>query len=438
MKKNTTQHNLELWCSAPGIEFTDSSAEGDYKKRTKRIADAILLKIPDRVPIVPSFGMFPALDNGLTCEEVMFDYDKAKEAWMKTLTEFEPDLYHSPGYAFPGPVMQALDYKQLKLPGHGIPPQNVYQFVEGEYMKPDEYEALIEDPSDFMLRSYFPRVCGALDSLRTLRPFTESFGYYVSMIQNVVQFGTPEIIQALESLLRAGAEAMKWARGVADISDKIRAMGFPLSTGGQAAAPYDLIGDFLRGTQGIMIDMYRQPENLLKAMEKLVPMIIKMGLNQSRQSGHPIVEFMLHKGGEGFMSLEQYKTFYWPQLRKVMMGLIEEGIVPLLLFEGDYTSRLEVIKDIPKGKAVYWFERVDIHKFKEILGDRVCFRGNVPISLLCTGTPQEVKDYVKELIDVVGRGGGLMVDSGVWIEEAKHENVKAMVDFTKEYGVCKS
>jgi uroporphyrinogen-III decarboxylase len=135
------------------------------------------------------------------------------------------------------------------------------------------------------------------------------------------------------------------------------------------------------------------------------------------------------------MSPDQYKTFYWPTLRKVMVGLIDEGLVPMPLFEGDYTSRLEIIKDIPRGKAIYWFEKVDIRKAKEVLGDAACFRGNVPVTLLFAGTPQEVKDYVKWLIDVVGEGGGLMVDCGVWFDEAKRENVKAMVDFAKEYGV---
>jgi len=115
--------------------------------------------------------------------------------------------------------------------------------------------------------------------------------------------------------------------------------------------------------------------------------------------------------------------------------LIDEGCVPMPLFEGNYTSRLEIIKDIPEGKAIYWFETVDIYQAEEILGDTACFRGNVPVTLLCTGTAQQVRDYIKELIDVVGKGGGLMVDCGVWFDEAKHENVRAMVDFTKEYGV---
>jgi len=97
---------------------------------------------------------------------------------------------------------------------------------------------------------------------------------------------------------------------------------------------------------------------------------------------------------------------------------------------------LEIIKDIPRGKAIYWFERTDVFKAKAILGDRVCIRGNVPSTLLCTGTPDEVKHYCKKLIDVVGKDGGLIVDGDVGIaDEAKPENVKAMTDFTKEYGV---
>jgi hypothetical protein len=436
MTMGKTEERLDLWCSGPGIEFINGEAEEAYKKRARRVADVIQLKLPDRVPIVPSFGMFPALDNGLTCEEVMFDYDKARVAWMKTLLEFEPDLYNGSGYAFAGPVLEALDYRQLKLPGRGISANHVYQFVEDEYVKAEEfYEAFIDDPSDFMLRVYLPRVCGVLEPLRMLRPFTESFGYYLSLVRNVSLFGRPEIAGALESLVKAGSEALRWAREKVAEYKEIMAMGFPLYDGGEAAAPYDLIGDWFRGTRGIMIDMFRHPEKLIQAMERLVPVVVEMGADHSTQSGHPIVGLMLHKGAEGFMSVDQYKTFYWPTLRKVVMGLIGEGCVPLLLFEGNYTSRLEVIRDIPPGKAIFWFEKVDIYKAKEILGDRVCFRGNVPISLLCTGTPKEVKDYVRELIDVVGKDGGLIVDCGIWFDEARHENVKAMVDFTKEYGV---
>jgi hypothetical protein len=427
-----------MWCSAPGVKFINEDAEKAYKERAKRIADVIQLKVPDRVPILPSFGMFPAIDNGYTCEEVMFDYDKAHAAWMKTLQDFEPDAFISSGYASSGPVLEALEYKQLRLPGRGVDPKHVYQFVEGEYVKADEfYDKFIDDPSDFMLRTYLPRVCGALEPLQMIRPIHESFGYYISIVSNLIPLGIPEIAGALQSLQKAAAEAVKWAMHIGTEIQEIMGMGFPSMSCGQSAAPYDIIGDWFRGTQGIMVDMYRCPDKLMQAMERLVPMLIKMGVNQAKQFGNPIVYLMLHKGCEGFMSIDQFKTFYWPTLRKVMMGFIDEGCVPLPLFEGTYTSRLEIIKDIPKGKAIYWFEKVDIYKAKEILGDTVCFKGNVPIALLCTGTPEDVKAYVKKLIDVVGKGGGLIVDCGILFDEARHENVKAMVDFTKEYGVYK-
>jgi uroporphyrinogen-III decarboxylase len=66
----------------------------------------------------------------------------------------------------------------------------------------------------------------------------------------------------------------------------------------------------------------------------------------------------------------------------------------------------------------------------------MCFWGNVPASLLCTGTPQEVKDDVKELIDLFGDTGALMIDGNQGIpDEARPENVMAMREAVEEYGV---
>ena len=121
---------------------------------------------------------------------------------------------------------------------------------------------------------------------------------------------------------------------------------------------------------------------------------------------------------------------------KVIMNLIEEGFIPTVLWEGDCTSRLETIRDIPKGKAIYWFEQTDIFKAKDILGDTVCIRGNVPATLLCIGNPGDVETYCKKLIDVVGKGGGFILDGAIGIpDDARPENVKVMADTTRKYGV---
>ena len=81
------------------------------------------------------------------------------------------------------------------------------------------------------------------------------------------------------------------------------------------------------------------------------------------------------------------------------------------------------------------FDHIDRKKFKEICSDTMCFWGNVPASLLCTGTPQQVKDDVKELVELFGDTGTLMIDGNQGIpDEARPENVLAMREAVDEYG----
>ena len=413
----------------------EKTPEELFKERTKRVEDAIQLKVPDRVPFLPFFSFFPAKYVGISFEEAMYDYGKVKAAARKTILDFQPDMYTSPfGLISVGPTFEVLDYKQLRWPGHGIDQNHTYQFVEGEYMKVEEYDAFLFDPSDFLIRTFFPRIFGALEAFKMLPALPSA--YYLRTIPRISVLGIPEVAAAFECLLKAGAEARRMMTESNSFIEEMKQLGFPCQFAATAYAPFDYIGDFFRGTRGIMLDMYRNPDKLLQAIEKVSPMMIEAAISAAKSSGIPRIFMPLHKGAHGFMSLAQFKTFYWPTLKQLILALIEAGITPCPFFEGDYTDRLELIKDIPKGKAMYLFDRMDMFKAKEVLGDRVCIRGNVPAALLCTATPQEVKDCCKKLIDVVGRGGGFIMDGAIGIpDEAKPENVKAMADFTREYGV---
>ena len=284
-----------------------------------------------------------------------------------------------------------------------------------------------------MLRMYWPRVSGALEPLRNLPPMYSIISYYMGLM-SFSAFDSPEIEAALEALLKAAKEAKRILSGAIAYAKKMQSLGFPQQFGGLAQAPFDTLSDFFRGTKGAMLDMFRRPDKVLDACEKLLPIMLESGLGAGRL-GHKRVFIPIHKGLDGFMSPEQFNTFFWPTLRRLIVGLIEAGQTPFVLWEGDCTSRLETIADIPAGKAVYWFERTDIFKAKEILGNTACIRGNVPLSTMCTGTPDDVKAYCKELIDVVGKDGGFIMDASTVLDDAKPENVRAMIDFTKEYGV---
>jgi uroporphyrinogen-III decarboxylase len=222
-----------------------------------------------------------------------------------------------------------------------------------------------------------------------------------------------------------------------DVRKAAREAGFPSIWGGMSGAPFDLIGDMLRGTKGIMMDMYQRPEKLQAAMERITPIVINDAIKRADASGCPVIFMPLHKGPGGFMSGKQFETFYWPTFKKVMMGLIEEGLVPLPFAEGDYMPRLEIIKDMPKGKVVWYFEVMDMGRAKKVLGNRACIAGNLPVSVLCTGTPQEVKEGCRKLIETCAPGGGYILTGSATMNEGKPENLRAMMEAAKEYGVYK-
>jgi uroporphyrinogen-III decarboxylase len=148
-----------------------------------------------------------------------------------------------------------------------------------------------------------------------------------------------------------------------------------------------------------------------------------------------VVFIPLHKGADGFMSDEQFHTFYWPSLRKLLLGLIGEGIIPFLFAEGRYNSRLEAITDLPKGKTVWLFDQSDMARAKETIGKVACLEGNMPLSLLHAGTAEQVAEHTRKLIDVAAAGGGFILDIGAVADGGKDENLEVMIKTAKEYGV---
>jgi hypothetical protein len=410
------------------------SMEELLKERSTRLENAVRLQPTDRVPVVISFAFFAAKYAGYTPAEVMFDGNKMMDAWVKTYSDFQTDAYNNPfGLHFTGPLLEVLDYKQLRIPGRGIDPNHSYQFVEGEYMKASEYDDFLFDPTSFIMHCYWPRIFGALEPLKNLPRFDEILNYAMG-IDNFRLLDEKGLTAVLEALLKAKKVLDERAVMARNYAQTLTAMGYPPQTTAFSQAPFDTVADYFRGMRGAMIDMYRCPDKLVAACEKMLPIMLRLGISRAKTSGNPRVFIPIHKGLDSFMSPWQFITFFWPTLRQLILGLIAEDLVPNVFWEGDCTSRLEIIADIPKGKAIYAFERTDIFKAKEVLGDHICIRGNVPSSILCAGTPPDVRDYCKKLIDIVGKGGGFIMDAANSLDEEKPENVLAMIDFTKEYG----
>jgi uroporphyrinogen-III decarboxylase len=429
------EERFRRWLIPPKINFVNPEAKEAYNVRLKRMADTYRMKIPDRVPVQLPVGLIPLRMAGISLKDAMSDYEKIHQAWSKFLNELEMDVY-SGAAILPDKVYDLLDYHLYLYPGHGLPDDaKGFQCVEDEYMKADEYDALILNPSDFWLRTYLPRVFGILEPFSKIQPITS----IVEVPTNYLRLlAAPDMLVTLQKLLDVGKQLPKWMDVAMECAREAQEAGIPAPRGVvMAKAPFDTIGDTLRGTRGIFSDIYRQPDKLLEAIDLITSLTIDSTISSVNTSEGIMAMFPLHKGADGFMSDKQFETFYWPSLKKVILALLDEGIMPMLFAEGSYLTRLETVNEFPKGTVVWRFDQTDMATAKKVLGDKCCISGNVPTSLLSAGTPQQVKEYCRKLIEVCAPGGGYILASGAQPDNAPPDNLRAMMEAAKEYGVYK-
>jgi hypothetical protein len=410
------------------------TAEELRRKREQRVTDAIRLKITDRVPVICELGFIAAKYSGIPCSAAYYDYDGWLAAYRKTFRDFQPDMAFLRPFS-PGKALECLDPKFMKWPGHGLGPDNGLQAIEIESLHEEEYDFFLSNPADFMIRRHLPRLHGGLSFLSRLPELSGSSWLEPWAAQNLALFvSEPENETAIRNLQDAGKEIRKWNARAGEFHRMLLDFGIPQLHQGGVMPPFDVVSNMLRGMKGSMLDMYRRPDKLLELCERILQHAMQKPLPPPNEYGNTRIFMTNTRGADGFMSMKQFDTFYWPGFKKLVLTIIERGATPCIFFEGDFTSRLEHLLELPKGKILARFDRTDIFRAKEILKDHICIEGNVPSSLLQIGSVQEVQAYCKKLIDTVGKGGGYVLGPRSSTDEVKPENLKAMIEFTKEYG----
>jgi len=423
--------------SARHVRFVGPEAEARYASTVERLIAVFNVEEPDRVPVSANVGQLALETAGLDFYTAAHNPEKAIEAARAFNREHAEDLEtYTSGtfFSLPARSFDILDNRLYQYPGHGLALDGKgYQYVEGEYMFAHEYDAFIRDPSDFWLRTYLPRVFGVFAPLAQAEPLTDITEIFAMQLPGLAR---PEVQAMLQRLLDAGKELARYQEITGPEMMEAGANGYAsVPPAGFAKAPFDTLGDTLRGTRGIVTDMLRQPDKLLEALDVVAELTIASLLGSPLAAHGIVVGFPLHKGADGWMSEQQFLTFYWPSLKKVINALVQEGLLVSLFAEGSYNTRLDLVNEFPKG-AVHWmFDRTDMAKAKRVLGAHCSIQGNVPASLLVMGTVEEVRATCRELIEVCAPGGGYILGPGAIPESPRLENLKAMVSVAREYGV---
>jgi uroporphyrinogen-III decarboxylase len=198
-----------------------------------------------------------------------------------------------------------------------------------------------------------------------------------------------------------------------------------------------------RSLKEFSFDLHRRPEKVLEAMEAIMPGLIEtaiggqMGMRQMTKHGYLTNFIGATRGAATFISPKMFEKFNWPFIKRIALALLDAGITPLFHFDSDWTPFLEYFKDLPKGKCVLDLDgATDIFQAKKVLGGHMCLMGDVPAALFKLGSVEQMHAYVRRLCEEVGDGGGFILGSGCSVPiDAKAENVRAMIEAGKTYGV---
>jgi uroporphyrinogen decarboxylase len=133
-----------------------------------------------------------------------------------------------------------------------------------------------------------------------------------------------------------------------------------------------------------------------------------------------------------------FRDLVKPRLAKMVAMIHDEGAMVIKHSDGNIYPILEdIVETGPDGiNPVEPVAGMDLKTVKRLVGDRVCITGNIDCAhLLPHGTPEEVRDSVRQAIGDAGEGGGYIVTSSNSIHSScRPENLVAMVKAVHEFG----
>ncbi|MHA1819942.1 MAG: uroporphyrinogen decarboxylase family protein [Promethearchaeota archaeon] len=392
-----------------------SKNESILNARKERIFNAILLernKLPDRVPVIANgTNFFPAKYAKITAKEFMFDYKKNFYGLKKFLVDFDLDMHFPTNITAIGKLISISEMNILKIPGRDIQDDVSFQFYEYSRMSAEEYEEYIKDPDKFLMEKLMPRVM-YLARRKGLRKMTQ---------QTLLNF-----------------ETLKFLSYSKKTNAVMEAYGSYPFFGGFILTPYDILSIILRDLKDISKDLMKKKfrEQIIEVLDLLAPLMINLTLLQNNLSGLPGVWFPSERAFT--LSPRQFGKYYWPTLKKMIIAFVKNGLIPFITLEGDVTHLLEYLLDLPKSiarKCVFNCDTTDIFKANKILDGHMAIAGNIPLSTMVVGTPHDVEKYCEGLFKELKPNGGFLLSPALGIpDDAKAENVLAMINYAKKFG----
>lgn len=264
-------------------------------------------------------------------------------------------------------------------------------------MTTDDYDTLIEKGWTPFLMSYLPRVIDPQE-------FQQSMGWLMA--------NTPRIQQTYRD------------HGYVVVCDAPVNVGIPFEylCGGRSMTKF-------------IFDLHRMPNKVQAAMDVIVAEQLAQIRAAPRLPGIGGTWLGGWRAASALISPKLWNRFVWPYYLKLVEALVEVGITPVLHWDQDWTRDLVRLQELPAKKCILNPDGMtDMHKFKELVGDRMAMMGDVPASMFAAGTPDDIYNYVRDLVRLFGSTGLILCPGCDAPINTKPENMEAFVAASHAFG----
>ena len=372
--------------------------EALYQERFALIKKSINLEPVERIPVVYMGVAFAPRYMGMSIAEFCADPEAALQVTLATMDRLGGlDGANLAGGGRITPALTSLWLSRLGVPGRDLPPDSLWQVREAEVMTTDDYDTIVEKGWMPFLMSYMPRVIDPQE-------FQAFIGWQMANGQRVQQ------------LYRE--------HGYVVVCDAPVMPNLPFESfcGGRSMTRF-------------MFDLYRIPDKVQAAMD----VVLAEQLAQIGAAPRPMGIGGTWLGGwraaSALISPKLWNRFVWPYYLKLVDALVAAGVTPVLHWDQDWTRDLVRLQELPAKKCILNPDGMtDLHKFKELVGDRMAMMGDVPATLFAAGTPDDIYNYVRNLVRLFGSTGLILCPGCDAPINARPENMEAFVAASREYG----
>jgi Uroporphyrinogen decarboxylase (URO-D) len=361
----------------------------------ERIDAAIGLRPTDQTPVSPLLISYPARCAGVKMAEM---YSRFR-TWFDALDSAEQVLGHfDTVFPFWPRDVCRLQMLTYRLPGRDLPDDEIAQMIEAEVMKREDYERIVAGKFTQWYYEYLARMW----ELQVRYPLC-------------MPLVIPRLLAINNRSLRV---KRRWER-----------RGVPTNFDAAIYPPFDLFS-LARSIGPFFYDLYDCPDLVEAAMRAAMKDnldTIKIPLRIKRGSTVCIYPM---RSSASFISTQFFERFALPYLKEIVETLHRAGLRCVIHCDGNWTRMLPYFRELPGRSCIIEFDGLtDIFQAKAVLGDHLCLKGDVPATLLATGSRDDVLDYCHRLIKEVGHGGGFILSSGCEVpSDAPLENVRAIID----------